>query len=147
VVLGVLAAFVLLGATGTFGIRTRTVSAAGNGYRLTVTYPAVDRPVQPIRLVAVIGHDGGFQNAVGLGLTHEYMNLLDFNDIEPQPATSHAAGEFVVWTFDQPVGDTLTITFDAFIESNSRFGLPATMTVFDGAVPVVSVSFRTWVAP
>ncbi|HJP66413.1 MAG TPA: hypothetical protein VKA30_08935 [Actinomycetota bacterium] len=145
--LGLLALFVLLGAVGVFGIRTRTVSAAGNGYRLTLTYPATDRPQQPVRLTAVIAHDGGFAKPIEVGLTQEYLNLLDLNDIEPAPSASHNAGDLVIWEFDPPAGDTLVVTIDAIIEANARFGLPATLSVFDQGALAATVSFRTWVAP
>jgi hypothetical protein len=145
--LGFLSLFVLLGAVGVFGIRTRTVSNAAAGYRLTVTYPATERAQMPVRLSAVVGHDGGFTDPIDIGLTAEYMNLLDYNDIEPQPSKSVNAGDLIVWTFEPPVGDTLRVTLDAIIEANTRFGGPARLVVFSGGVPVVSVSFRTWVAP
>jgi hypothetical protein len=147
IALGVLTAFVLLGAIGVFGVRTNSVSNAAAGYRLTVTYPAADRAQMPIRLTAVVDHDGGFSDPVQIGLTAEYMNLLDFNDIEPQPSASHNAGDLVIWTFDPPAGETLRVTLDAIVEANARFGGPAELVVLSGGVPVVNVSFRTWVAP
>jgi hypothetical protein len=147
IALGFLTLFVALGAVGAFGIRTNTVRNAAGGYRLTVTYPFTNRAQMPVRLSAVVGHDGGFTEPIQVGLTAEYLNLLDLNDIEPQPSKAVSAGDLVVWTFDPPVGDTLAITVDAIVEANARLGAPARVVVFSGGVPVVNVSFRTWVAP
>ncbi|MBA2313069.1 MAG: hypothetical protein H0V97_09765 [Actinobacteria bacterium] len=43
VVLSVLALFVLAGAAGLLGVRSRTVSASANGYDLSVTYATMTR--------------------------------------------------------------------------------------------------------
>ena len=147
ILLVLLASFVAVGAWGMFGIRTRTVAAAGGGYRLIATYTAADRAQLPVRLNFTVQRPGGFAGPVDVGITQSYLNVLDLNDIEPQPSGSHSAGDLLVWTFDRPAGDTLHVTVDAIIEENAQFGRSAVVAVVEGAIPLVQVSFRTWVAP
>jgi hypothetical protein len=146
VALVVLAAFVLAGAVGLFGIRTRTVSASGGGYQMSLDYPWTDRPGQPIHWVLTVRRDGGFTDDVHVGITQAWFDLLDLNDIEPQPSASHSDGRFVVWTFDPPAGDVLRVSIDALIQLNTHFGSGAEVAVMEGGRPVVSVHYRTWVA-
>jgi len=145
--IGILAAFVLAGAVGLFGIRTRTVSAAAGGYDISVQYPATDRPGQPIHWVVTVRHPGGFGGPVDISVTQSYLDILDMNDIEPSPSGSVTSGDSVVWTFDKPEGETLRVSIDALVQLNTHFGAENTVAVLDHAVPVVQVHYRTWVAP
>lgn len=147
VALALIAAFVLLGAVGLFGIRTRTVSAVGGGYAVTLAYPATDRSDQPIHWELSVRRAGGFSGPVHVGVSQSYLDLLDLNGIEPQPTESHTDGPFVVWTFDPPDGDVLRVTLDANIQVNAHFGEGAVVAILEGGTPVVSVKYRTWVAP
>jgi len=144
--IGILAAFVLAGAAGLFGIRTRTVSASAGGYDLSVEYPAADRPGQPIHWVVTLHRPGGFGGPVDIGVTQSYLDILDMNDVEPAPSGSMTSGEFVVWTFDKPEGETLRVSVDALIQLNTHFGAENTVAVLDHMLPVVQVHYRTWVA-
>jgi hypothetical protein len=136
-----LVAFVLCGLFGLFGIRTRTVTGSGGGYRLTLNYPLTDRSDQPIHWVLSVRHRGGFSGPVDIGLTQSYLDLLDMNDIEPQPSSSKSVGPFVQWTFDPPRGEVLTVSIDG------HFGAPATVAVLRYGSPVAELHYRTWVAP
>jgi hypothetical protein len=145
--IGFLAAFVLCGAVGVFGIRTSTVSASGGGYRLTVDYPLADRPGQPASLVVTVQRSGGFPGSVDLSISQSYLNLLDMNDVEPSPSDSRSSGQDVVWTFSKPDDDTLRVTIDAAIQLNTHFGGPGVIRVLDHGAAVTEVHFNTWVAP
>jgi hypothetical protein len=142
-----LTAFVVLGALGFFGIRTRVASSAGGGYHLTVAYPHTDRPGEPIHWVITVTRSGGFDAPIDIGITQSYLDLLDLNDIEPAPTATHTNGPFVVWTFDPPAGNVLRVSVDALIQLNTHFGSEADVAVLEGGHPVVSVNYRTWVAP
>jgi hypothetical protein len=147
VALGILSAFVLCGAIGLFGIRTRTTTATGGGFALTLSYPFTDRSDQPIHWVLLVRHAGGFTGPIDVGITQSYLDLLDFNDIEPAPSDARTDGSFVVWTFSPPRGNVLRISIDAQISLNAHFGAGATVAVFEGGTPVVKLPYRTWVAP
>jgi hypothetical protein len=142
-----LTAFVVLGALGFFGIRTRIASSSGGGYNLSVAYPHTDRTGQPIHWVITVTRSGGFDAPIDLGVTQSYLDLLDLNDIEPGPTATHTNGPFVVWTFDPPAGDVLRVSVDALIQLNTHFGSEAVVAVLEGGHPVVRVNYRTWVAP
>ena len=139
--------FVLCGAVGLFGIRTRTESVSGGGYTMSLAYPSTDRSDQPIHWVLSVSHPGGFSGPIDIGITQSYLDLLDLNDIEPSPSTSHDNPPFVVWTFDPPTGDVLRVTLDANIQLNAHFGAGADVAVLEGGRPVLSMHYRTWVAP
>ncbi|MFN2543725.1 MAG: hypothetical protein ABR600_04015 [Actinomycetota bacterium] len=143
----ILAVFVALGLSGTLGIRTKTVSAIGSGYEMSLQYPANERSAQTVHWELFLRHPGGFDGKVDVGITQSYLDLLDYNDVEPQPSASRTSGPYVVWTFDPPDGDVLRVSLDAFIQANAHFGAGAEVAVFEGGVPVVSVHYRTWVAP
>lgn len=145
--IGFLAAFVLCGAVGVFGIRTSAVSASGGGYRLTVDYPIADRPGQPATLVVTVQRSGGFPGSVALSISQSYLNLLDMNDVEPSPSDSRSSGQYVVWTFSKPDGDTLRVSIDAAIQLNTSLGESGTVRVLDQGTMVTEVHFHTWVAP
>jgi hypothetical protein len=145
--LATLAVFVLLGAIGLFGIRTRTVTASAGGYTMSLDYPWTDRADQPIHWVLSIRRAGGFSGPVDIGITQSYLDLLDLNAIEPEPSGTHTDGPLVVWTFDPPSGRVLRVLVDANIQLNGRFGAAADVSVLEGGKPVVSVHYRTWVAP
>jgi len=145
--LGVVSFVVLAGALGVFGIRTRTVSASGGGYTMVLRYPATDRSDQPVHWVLSVERPGGFSGPVDIGVSQSYLDLLDLNGIEPEPSASTTDGAFVVWTFDPPDGNVLRVSLDANIQLNAHFGAGAVVAVLDHGSPVVSVHYRTWVAP
>jgi hypothetical protein len=142
-----LTTFVVLGALGFFGIRTRVASASGGGYNLSVAYPHTDRPGEPIHWVISVTRSAGFEEPIDIGITQSYFDLLDINDIQPSPTASLTNGRFLVWTFDPPAGAVLRVTIDALIQLNTHFGSEAVVAVLEGGHPVVSVNYRTWVAP
>jgi len=139
--------FVLCGAVGLFGIRTRTESVSGGGYTMSLAYPSTDRSDQPIHWVLTLRKAGGFTGPVDIGISQSYLDLLDVNDIEPAPSSSHDNGPFVVWTFDPPADGPLRVSLDGNIQLNAHFGAGADVAVLEGGRPVLSMHYRTWVAP
>src|SRR5436309_7531445 len=75
VFLSIIALLVLTGLSTFLGAHTSMATATGNGYRLSVTYPAVSRPGLAIRWIATIEHSGGFSGQVTLATTSGYFNL------------------------------------------------------------------------
>jgi hypothetical protein len=145
--LTILAMFVLLGAATVFGARTGTVSASGGGFDLTVQYPAVSRPGLAIRWIITVRRSGGFDGPVDIAITSRYLDLLDFNNLDALPSATKSAGTMTIWTFDQPVGDTLVVAFDGRLEPAQQWGKPSTVSVLADGVPVVSVHYETRVMP
>jgi hypothetical protein len=84
---------------------------------------------------------------VDIGISQSYLDLLDVNDIEPSPSSSHDDGRFVVWTFDPPANGPLRVSLDGNIQLNAHFGAGADVAVLEGGRPVLSMHYRTWVAP
>lgn len=142
-----LVALVAAGAIGLFGIRTRNVAVSGRGYSMSLRYPFTERSNQPITWVLTIRHPGGFAQDVDVAIEHSYLDLLDLNDIQPSPSDSTTDGAFVVWTFSKPPGDVLRVTIDALIQANAHFGAGAIVQLMQGGAPILSLSYRTWVAP
>lgn len=138
---------VAAGALGVFGIRTRTATASGSGYDMRLDYPWTDRAGQPIHWVLTLHHEGGFAHPIDIGITQTYLDLLDLNAINPQPSSSRTAGHSVIWTFDPPDGDTLRVQIDALVQLNAHLGADADVFVLEDHSHVVSVHYRTWVAP
>ena len=132
---------------GLFGIRTRTVTATSGGYSLAVAYPWTDRSDQPVHWAISVRRARGFNGKVNVAVLQSYLDLIDLNDIEPSPVSTTTRGRFVVWTYAPPPGDVLRITVDANIQLNAHFGAGNEVAVMEGGRPVVSVKYRTWVAP
>jgi hypothetical protein len=146
--LAVLTVIVVAGAVGVFGIRTRTVTARSGGYTMSLQYPATDRADQPVHWVLTLVHPGGFTGPVDVAVTQSYLDLLDVNAIQPEPTGSRTDGGFVVWTFAPPAGATLRVLLDANIQLNAHLGAAAVVSLLDDqGNSVVSVRYRTWVAP
>lgn len=145
--LGVLTVFVGLGASGFLGVRTASVTASAEGYRLTVVYPGVSRPGLASPWEVVVQHAGGFSAPVTVGTTAGYFDLFDENGLDPDPSAAFNRGDLLVWEFDPPTGDTLMISFDARLEPAVQSGLSGRTVVFVGERAVVEVTYTTRVMP
>lgn len=144
----VFATFLLLGATGVFGVRTARVSAAGGGYQLHVEYPRVTRAGHAVPLAVEVRKPGGFgEEPVVVAMRAGYFSLFDENGILPGPSAETADRENVIWEFDPPPGEVLRVRFDTRTGPNRQVGEKGTAAVLLDDAPVVTVSFRTWVMP
>jgi hypothetical protein len=143
----ILVAFIVLGVTGFFGVRTRTAQGSGGGYTVEVEYPQVTRPGLDSPWTATVRRPGGFAGPVTIAVTSEYFDMFDENGLDPDPAKASQDGEFTIWTFEPPSGDTLTVAFDALLSPAQQWGRGGVVQVREGDVPVVEVPFHTWVSP
>lgn len=143
----VLVAFIGLGLTGFFGVRTRSVGASGGGYDLTVEYVHVTRPGLDSPWTATVRHAGGFPGPVILAASSEYFDMFDENGLDPDPMKAQQDGEFTIWTFEKPPGDELKVSFDAILSPGQQWGRGGVARVLEGGRPVVEVRFHTWVSP
>ena len=147
VAMAALTVFVALGLVGFFGVRTATVSAAGGGYELTVTYPRVARGGLDALWRVTVRHEGGFDGPVTLATSADWFDIFETQGFYPSASDETADAGRVVQTFTQPPGDTFVLTFDAYVQPASQRGRTATTAVVVGGRDVVSVRWRTWLAP
>ena len=145
--LGLLTIFILLGAVGVLGVRSRTVTASGGGYTLEVDYAQVARPALAAPWRVTVRHPGGFDGPITLETSADYFELFDANAMVPAPSAETADAEYHVAEFDPPDGNTLKVSFDARIGPNVQWGKTATTRLVIDDEIVAQVTYRTWVLP
>lgn len=143
-----LAAIVVAGLFGAFGLRTATVEAAASGYRLEVEHASLTRAGQPSPLHIRLERAGGFDGPVQLSLCDDYFDHIDFQSWFPTPAAETGTAVTLDYEFDPPPGEILEISLDART-APGQFGGKDTceITVLEKDVPVTSVTFSTWRLP
>lgn len=139
---------VVLDLCGLFGLHTSEVSAQGQGYGLTVQYPAVARAGLDINWQVRVHHAGGFGKQLTLRMSSSYGDILEHQGYSPQPSSETQDGRYDYMTFDVPDGDTFVLALDAYIQPSSQQGKSAEVAVLapDG-VPLVAVHYRTRLMP
>lgn len=147
VAIAALAVFVVAGLVGVFGYRTGSLTASGGGYQLRLSYPLVGRPGVPVQWILHVHREGGLRSKLTIGTSIGYFDLLEMNSIEPDPSAMTSVSGRVLWTFDTPGGEDMTILVDAYLSPNARRGASATTTVFEDGLPVASLAYQTRVAP
>jgi hypothetical protein len=145
--LAVLVAFLAIGLTGRLGVRSRTTTARGGGYELTVTYGQVSRGGLATPWSLEIHHPGGFNGPVTISTTTAYLDLFDENGFDPQPSNSTATSDTVIWEFEPPDGDTLGVSLDARIEPAAQWGRTGETSLLVDGKPVVTARYKTWLLP
>lgn len=136
-----------LGWFDAYGVETATVRASGGGYTLEVSYPSVSRPALASPFEIVVTRPGGFDGPITLAVTGEYLKMWDENGLVPAPAAETTNGEWVLWEFDRPEVEELTVFYDARIEPAVQSGRTGKVAVFDDGEHLVEVEFRTEVRP
>lgn len=141
--------FVFAGALNAFGVRHRSVSAAADGYDLTVRYGEASRPGLATLWEVEVRHDGGFDGPVTIATTASYFGAFDENGLDPDPDKAFGEGERIIWEFEPPDGEVFTLSFDARIEPSQQLTtFPARTAVLDEAgAEIVAVSYETMVWP
>jgi hypothetical protein len=143
----VLALFVVLGAVGVFGMRTATTRTSGGGYDLVVEYARVSRAGLDTPWTVTVRHAGGFEGPITLATTAEYFEMFETQGLDPAPDAETVAGRYRYLTFEPPPGDTLTVTYDAYVQPSSQVGHRArTALIVDGR-EVARVDYRTRLVP
>jgi hypothetical protein len=145
--LTVLGLFIVAGAMGVMGVRSRTVSAVNDaGIRLTVTYAAVTRPGLATPWDVTVERNGGFDEPLTVRTTSAYLAAFDENGLDPDPDASSTDATTTIWEFEPPEGNTLVVSFDARWEPGVQWKRQGTTTVSVGGESV-TVSYTTWVWP
>lgn len=143
-----LTGFLALAALDVYGVRTATVSATAGSYELTVQYAAVSRGGLATPWSVELRRAGGFdQGTVTLAADSGYFDVFDENGFDPEPVEARTEGDRILWTFRAPVGDTLTVDFDARIEPAVQLTrAKGSVSLVDGDQPL-AVTFSTFVMP
>ena len=141
--------FLLLGALGVYGVQTRTVTSAGGGYELSVTYASVSRPGLATPWSFEVRRPGGFPDGLTVAVTSSYFDAFDENGLGPAPVEETTEGELTIWRFSATRSETLEVSFDARIEPGVQLTTAkGELSVLGaGNQPVVSVAFKTFVMP
>lgn len=145
--IAVLFAFLGVGLAGQLGVRSRSTTAQGDGYELTVTYGQVSRGGLATPWSFEVHRPGGFDGPITVSTTSAYLDLFDENGFDPQPRSSTATPEVVIWEFEPPDGDTLGVSLDARIEPAAQWGRTGQTSVLVDGKPVVTAEYKTWIMP
>jgi len=138
---------VVLGAVGTLGVRSRTVTADQNGYLLQVTYPQVARAGLDVPWRAHVHHAGGFTSGLTVAISSDYFRMFETQGFYPNPDSASNDGRFVYMTFTKPAGADFELEYDAYIQPSSQLGKSATVKVMVDGVVVARTTLKTWLLP
>ena len=114
---------VVAGLFNLLGVRTGTVSADGDGYRLTVEYAEVTRPGLATKWIVEVRSPAGFDGPVTLATSALYFDRFDFNQLYPEPASVSPRGDEVLLEFEEIEGDVLRVAFDGRASPTFAFAL------------------------
>src|SRR5690606_26811968 len=123
----------------TFGVDATHARATDGGYELDVEHATVSRGGLATPFTIEVTRAGGFAEPITIGVGHSYMQAWDGNGFYPPPSAEWTMGDWLVWEFEPPTGDTFRFAYDGRIEpavQNSRSGRVA---VLEGGVPVAEV--------
>ena len=148
IAIGLMALFVLVGATGFLGVKARTVRASGGGYSMTLTYPQIARPGLDIPWRLTVHHPGGFKGDITIAVSNRYWDIFEFQGLHPSPSDETASSDFVYLTFAPPEeGDSFSVSLDTYIQPSSQVGRSATTQLIVGGATMAQVHYKTWLVP
>lgn len=143
-----LLALLLLGVAGFLGVRSGTASASAGGYELEVTYPRITRSGLAVPFAIRVRHAGGFDGPIEIAQNLDYFDLFDANGAHPEPESTASDGERLVFEFTPPDdGEVFEVRFDTRTGPNVHWGKRGETSVIVNGRAVVSVDYRTIVAP
>ncbi len=143
-----LAAVDVLPSVAILGVDAQTTRASAGGIDLAVTYGEVSRPALATPFDIEVRQEGGFDGPVRVAVDQEYLRMWDENGLVPAPSAETVMGPWVVWEFDEPVGDRLLVSYDARIEPAAQEGRSGAVAVLDSDdAVIVRVDFTTRVWP
>ena len=147
VFLAVPTCFVAAGLLGVLGVHTSSADTRAEGYEVSVDYPRTARAGFDVTWRATITHDGGFSGPVQLAVTADYFDIYETQGFFPEPDSQTRDADTLYLTFAAPPGDTLVVSYDAYIQPSSQIGRDATLAVRENGRDVAAVNFSTWLAP
>lgn len=143
----VLGAFLALGLTGFLGVKSRTTTVTGGGYELTVTYGQVSRAGLATPWSFEVRRPGGFDGPIRVATNTSFLDMFDENGFDPDPSSTTATPDEVIWEFEPPDGDTLGVSLDARIEPGVHWAREGETSVLVEGRKVVTARYKTWVMP
>jgi len=139
---------VVAGLFNLLGVRTGTVSADGDGYRLTVEYAEVIRPGLATKWIVEVRNPAGFDGPVTLATSALYFDRFDFNQLYPEPAAVSPRGDEVLLEFEEIDGEVLRVAFDGRASPTFAFSLAHGSTGLEvDERELVRVDYTTVVMP
>jgi hypothetical protein len=148
VFLALLALVVAAGLAGLLGVRDATATGDEDGWSLQLRYASTARAGLDVPFVATVRHEGGFDKEVTLALTGDYLDIFETQGFHPEPSGETRDGQTLYLTFDAPPqGDTLTVSYDAYIQPASQIGRDATVAVWVDQHQVAAVRINTRLVP
>ena len=145
--LAVLLCIVLAGVAGLLGLRTATSQASEAGWTLSLEHAAVARAGMDAPWEVTVTREGGFDDDVTLAVTGAYFGIFETQGFNPEPSDETRDATTRYLTFAKPPGDTLVVSYDAYIQPASQIGRSGTVSVVDDGRRVASVHFRTFLMP
>ena len=126
VVMAVLAVAAVLGLFGTGPLSTAMAGGAGDALR--VEYERFDRLASPTTLRVQVGAGAADQGQVRVWIDQAYLDRVQIERIEPEPAETEAGPGRTVYTFavedpERPIAVTFHLTHQSIGRPNARIGL------------------------
>jgi hypothetical protein len=148
VFVALLVLFLALGLAGLLGVKSATRTATTARGSVEVHYALITRPGLTTPLELDVRAGGGFSDDVTLSLSAAYLDAFAIDTVSPQPSSETTAGSSVLWTFDQPPGETLAVRIGGQIDADANMGRRhAEVAAFVNGAPIAKVTFTTLVLP
>jgi hypothetical protein len=148
VFLVVLAVVVGAGLAGLLGVRDATAQADEDGWSLRLHYAAIARSGLDVPFTATVRHEGGLGKQVTLALTGDYLDIYETQGFHPDPSATSRDADTLFLTFDAPPdGDTLTVSYDAYVQPASQIGRGASLGVLVDGRQIAVVDLHTRLLP
>lgn len=145
--LTLLLCFILAGVLGLLGVHSTTARASEDGWTVSLLHASISRTGLDTPWEVTVTHAGGFSGDVTLAVTADYFDIFETQGFDPEPSEETRDGTTRYLTFDKPPGDTLKVSYDAYIQPASQVGRSGTLSVVDGGRRVASVDFSTFLMP
>jgi hypothetical protein len=139
--------FVLAGVLGLLGVHTTTSHASEDGWTVSLRHASIARSGLDAPWEVTVTRTGGFDDDVVLAVTGDYFDIFESQGFNPEPSDETRDGSTRYLTFTEPPGETLKVSYDAYIQPASQVGRSATVSVVDAGRRVASVDFRTFLMP
>ena len=148
----VICLILLAAVLGGLGVHTRTATASGGGYELSVTFDDITRSGLPGNMGIEIRRTGGgpWPPTIDVSMTSSYGDILDTNATDPEPVESYTTGERTVQRFSTPpAGDTMTVSVDARVQPGVQWhrARGEVAILDDAGRDAVTVKISTFVMP
>jgi hypothetical protein len=141
-------AIVIAGATGLLGVHSRDVSSSGQGYRATLSYPAIARAGWDVPWHLVVTAPGGFGDSdVTIAVSRSFFDIYETQGFHPEPDAETSDADYVYLRFSPPPSDTLVIDYDAYIQPTAQRGRRASLVLITDGQQRLRLSWRTFLLP